>query len=60
MTPKRWQLVGGYSMGLLFIVAVNMIQADPLSWYGVLIAVAAGVLGNAVGSYIVREWQDAR
>ena len=62
MTPKRWQIVGGYVVSMWFIFMANlpiMIGQLPLNGWTVALGMGAGILGHAVGRFMVREWQGA-
>lgn len=59
MTPRRWQMVGGYIMGMWFITGVNLYVDNPLALQSIVLAVIAGTVGFGLGSWTVREWQEA-
>jgi hypothetical protein len=59
VTPKRWEIVGGSAFGLICIIAFDSLQSDPWSWPKIALAIGIGALGNGVGRWLVREWQQA-
>lgn len=60
MTPRRWQFIGGLVMGMLSIwLAWSFFNWDMTSTWGWIVSLSAGVLGNAVGEWIVKAWQRA-
>jgi hypothetical protein len=52
-------MVGGYIMGMWFITGVNLYVDNPLALQSIVLAVIAGTVGFGLGSWTVREWQEA-
>jgi hypothetical protein len=59
MTPRRWQIVGGYVVGALYmLIAWNDFN---FAWSptAILVSLAVCAVGNFIGSWTVRYWQEA-
>jgi hypothetical protein len=61
MTPKRWQFIGSGLMGWLYIALAWQIffHWDFMNVWGWVGSLGAGILGNAVGEWVVKAWQEA-
>ncbi len=60
MTPRRWQWIGGFVMGLIYMwIAWTFLNGDWTNIWAWIVTLAAGVLGNAVGEWAVKSWQKA-
>ena len=61
MTPRRWQMVGGWVFGYVMISIVwlevfNLDYRNPWGWFWTMVA---GIGGNLIGQWTVRQWQQA-
>jgi hypothetical protein len=62
MTPRRWQIVGGYAFTAFTLSLYNFtVVPEPFvlfSWWS-LGGLVLAVISIQTGQFIVREWQEA-